>query len=411
MRTLAGFLSAIAVTLLASMAMPEIASAEPGDITIIKSAGDEDASFTLSITAPGNQPCEDTSFGLNDGSSATDSETFSGCTVGVDYTVTETNVPSGWELDDITCSENGDVDFEESGSSVIITLNEDDAEATCTFTNLREVGSGSIIITKDVDPEPDGTDFSFGDDIPGCTIGTLDDDLASGTPDSVTCTGVPPGDYVVTESSSTSYLLFDISCTDPDGQTSTSGSSAFIDLDAGETVHCVFKNHATAAPPTGTGTGSITITKETYPKTSDFEFVFDSPFGPFELEDDESRTFTGLASGIYVIEERGVNGWLLANVICNDSNSNRSGHSAFIELDPGQHVTCKFINESAKTAPIDRKTPTPKPTPAIISPPSTGDGGLAANGVPWVVGVLAVVAISSAAWVFFQKLVARSRPG
>src|SRR5690606_14309299 len=107
------------------------------------------------------------------------------------------------------------------------------------------------------------------------------------------------------------------------------------------------------------------------------------------------------------IEERGQNGWLLANVICNDNNSHRSGHSAFIELDPGQHVTCEFINEAAKPAPDDKK-PTPKPSPPVIAPPSTGEAGLAdASGTSWPVTVAVLVVASGVAWLSIRSLAAR----
>ncbi len=131
-----------------------------------------------------------------------------------------------------------------------------------------------------------------------------------------------------------------------------------------------------ASPAIAAGTGSITIKVDTIPHTKDAVFVFDSPFGPFEIKGDGSHTINGVESGNYVIEERSMNEWVLPNVICSDG-SNRSGHSAFIELAPGEHVTCEFINESVKPAVTETTVPSTPPSPVVVTPPSTGDAGLA----------------------------------
>ena len=130
-----------------------------------------------------------------------------------------------------------------------------------------------------------------------------------------------------------------------------------------------------ASPVIAANTGSITIKVDTIPQTRDAVFVFDSPFGPFEIKGDGSRTFYGVQAGNYVIEERSMNGWVLPNVICSDG-SNRSGHSAFIELAAGEHVTCEFINESVQPAVKETTVPSPQSSPVVVTPPSTGDAGL-----------------------------------
>ena len=66
---------------------------------------------------------------------------------------------------------------------------------TCTFTNTQR---GTIVIVKDTVPNGP-TDFSFVDDIPGCTVGPLDDDSDNTVSNTVTCTNVVPGAYSVTE--------------------------------------------------------------------------------------------------------------------------------------------------------------------------------------------------------------------
>jgi hypothetical protein len=103
------------------------------------------------------------------------------------------------------------------------------------------------------------------------------------------------------------------------------------------------------------------------------------------------------------------------DIDCTDNDSNRTGSSAFIQLAPGEHVTCEFRNR----APEAPKPPAPTPTkvPAtvgpIVAPPSAGDAGLAdsSDGLSWVVGVMAILAASATAWVLLQRLLIRSRRG
>jgi hypothetical protein len=83
--------------------------------------------------------------------------------------------------------------------------------------------------------------------IPLCDVGTLDDDNNGTLPNSVSCTTIP-GSYQVSQSVADGYLR-QVSCTDPDGGSSTTISFANIDLDAGETVTCVFKNTRGSSVP------------------------------------------------------------------------------------------------------------------------------------------------------------------
>ncbi len=173
--------------------------------------------------------------------------------------------------------------------------------------------------------------------------------------------------------------------------------------------------------PTGTPTGRITIRKDTDPETNniDFDFDFDGPGSTpdFDLEDDESRTFSGLASGTYVIEEDERNGWDLTDIDCDgdDIDITLSQERVEIDLQPGEHVTCLFNNvedEDPTATPTRTSTPvpptttpfptfTPEPptaTPTLVSDvspirlPSTGQGGGGASDWTGFVGLLAVIA-------------------
>ena len=112
----------------------------PGDITVIKEAGeDETTEFAFSAT------WDTDGFVLTDG----DSE-FSGDLEAGEFTVTETltaeQIAAGWSLVDIDC---GDADVTLVDSSVTITLGEGES-VTCTFTNEldEEEENGLVEIDK-----------------------------------------------------------------------------------------------------------------------------------------------------------------------------------------------------------------------------------------------------------------------
>jgi LPXTG-motif cell wall-anchored protein len=106
-----------------------------GKLTIVKDAQPNSAQdFSFTLDAPNDL---DTAFNLDDDSDGTlpNSVTYNvppGAT-----TATEVNIPGGWTLTDITCTKAGTAVGTEVGSSVTVTL-ADDELVTCTFTNSRE---------------------------------------------------------------------------------------------------------------------------------------------------------------------------------------------------------------------------------------------------------------------------------
>ena len=123
----------------------------PGDITVIKEAGDDtEAAFAFSAS------WDTDGFVLMDG----DSE-FSGDLEAGEFTVTETLTPeqiaAGWTLVDIDC---GDADASVEGSTVTITLGEGDS-VTCTFTNEQEDEENGLVEIDKL--------FCFTDDEEGST--------------------------------------------------------------------------------------------------------------------------------------------------------------------------------------------------------------------------------------------------
>ena len=98
----------------------------------------------------------------------------------------------------------------------------------------------TIRIIKDTQPNhPQDFDFTTQGGLSPSTF-SLDDDADGALPNTQTF-DVGVGSYTVTETLVAGFTT-EISCIDPDGGTTTSGSTANIDLDSGETVECTFIN-------------------------------------------------------------------------------------------------------------------------------------------------------------------------
>ena len=114
-----------------------------------------------------------------------------------------------------------------------------------------------------------------------------------------------------------------------------------IDLDPGETVTCVFTN---------TKRGTIIVEKQTSPDgaAGDFTFTGDASGS---IGDGEQIVVDDLVPGTYTSTE-GDPGedWNLGTIACDDdesltpSSGDVAGATATFELDPGETVTCVFVN-------------------------------------------------------------------
>ena len=198
-----------------------------GDIVIVKQATPaDDTPFAFTEDIPG----AGSGFTLSDPGDTT--ETFDDVAPG-SYTVTETG-EAGWTLDSLVCV---DPDDGSSTGGATATIDLDAGETvTCTFGNSRD--TGTITIVKEATPADD-TVFTFTEDIPGAANGFT---LSDPSDDTETFSEVPLGNYQVSESVPAGWSLDGISCTDPDGGSSTDASTATIDLDLNETVTCTFSN-------------------------------------------------------------------------------------------------------------------------------------------------------------------------
>jgi hypothetical protein len=123
------------------------------------------------------------------------------------------------------------------GGGTNTTASDDDS-----VTVVCEPELASISIAKNV-PGTDSQNFGFSDNIPGCSIGTLDDDPGSGTPKSATCSSITPGTYTVSENVPSGWFLDDIDCSGSgDWDIDVNDEEVTITVAAGESVSCTFQN-------------------------------------------------------------------------------------------------------------------------------------------------------------------------
>lgn len=232
------------------------------------------------------------------------------------YMVSEMNKPGYSALISGDCGANGGV-----------TLNPGDVKS-CTITNTDNLGK--IIIEKQTLPDGDSKLFTFSGDVSGSIAdgGTLEKVVA-------------PGNYNVSETVPSGWDLTSVICDDANSGASVAVSAtANINVEANETVKCTFTN---------TKRSSITILKNAINNNAqDFEFI--NNFGnnnpaTFYLDDDSNatlpntRTFEVLP-GEYEVSEEEISGWQQESATCDNGETIDS-----INIEPGENVTCTFVNE------------------------------------------------------------------
>ena len=150
---------------------------------------------------------------------------------------------AGWTLSNIVCTgaTNSTITIGAAGlfnpgdtkASVVLAAGEN---VTCTFTNRQ---NASVRIEK-VSIGGIGT-FTFTDNIPGgpTSLTTQTAGVAMGQ----TVSNVAPGTYTVTEVGPPAGWNFtSLNCSGGGGNTSTSGQTATIGVDPGETINCTYTN-------------------------------------------------------------------------------------------------------------------------------------------------------------------------
>lgn len=215
------------------------------------------------------------------------------------YSASEENIPDGWDLTDITCSDRSNV------TAIDLAAGE---TVTCVFTNTQR---GSITIIKDAQPDSD-EEFKFtgslgdseNEEAPNFT---LIDDGENDITDRRLFEDLTPGTYTVTEPNVIGWTLESISCEgglDAD-QDKENNRNAVINLAPGENVTCTFVNTR--------DTGSIKVNKLL---DNDGDEVFET-MNPeaftWSLDDAGANamgsTVTGVETGEHSVNENSVEGF------------------------------------------------------------------------------------------------------
>lgn len=264
------------------------------------------------------------SFDLGDGGM----NTVNGLPTG-DYTITETNLPAGWALDDINCgTRNGNT------TTVTVTNNQ---VTECTFTNSKNVGQ--LKVSKKTINGNDNFDFDITD---------------SQNQLSATATGLANGDsqtfdlvadtYTISEVNlPPGWSLTDVTCNQP---TQLNNNSVDVTVQTGMLTECEFTNQLAAS--------SLTIVKDVPGSgdTTSFNFTNAGPQTPanFALSDGQSQNFT--TTGRYVITEAQTSGYQLSSLQCSGTGANGQGDSVsvanrrtIVQLDPGENIVCTYTNK------------------------------------------------------------------
>jgi hypothetical protein len=231
------------------------------------------------------------------------------------YTSTEAAV-EGWDLDGISCDDNNS-----SGSGSTATFNVEAGESvTCTFSNSKR---GHMIVEKQTDPANDPQTFEFTGDLAGAITdgGVIDLEIVAGR-------------HTSTETALADWDLDSIECDDSNSY--GDGSTAVFNIEAGETVTCVFSNIKRA---------SLTVVKTT--GGEDDLFCFDAVLPGVEdsfcietIDGAGDIVWTNLVPGQYGITEQALENWIQISHVCSDG----SDAGDFV-LSPGEALTCTFVNQ------------------------------------------------------------------
>ncbi|MBI4935556.1 MAG: hypothetical protein HY828_16875 [Actinobacteria bacterium] len=284
-----------------------------------------------------------------------------------DLTLTESAVPAGWDLAEITCAAT-DSDGETTVHDLVITgAPGPDASfpahpggvTRCTVTNEQR---GSITIVKVAEPA-DGTDFPFVGVGTGVSDFTLDVDGDATLSDRQVFTDLRPGQsYSFTETPIPgTWELLNITCVGGDTTSiNLPTANATIDLKPGENVVCTFSNALPPAP----GSGTLIVLKLALPADGT-AFDFDGTLGQFTLDNDPPGTpdathpayeIFPVVPGTFTVEELVPAGWNLADIVCSEPNAVVTGASVDVDVLDGHIELCVFVNYRPATLTVVKAT-------------------------------------------------------
>ncbi len=253
-------------------------------------AGDP-TSFSFSTTGTGYA-----GFGLTDADTPNDQALLPGI-----YTVAEL-VPAGWALASI-------VIVDPSGNSTSLgntaTLDLAAGETiTITFTDTK---LGHIVVDKVTNPSGDPTNFNFSTTGTGYTGFGLTDAAAPNDQ------ALLPGSYTVAELVPAGWSLTGITIVDPSGNSSSLGSTATLDLSAGETIYVTYNDKKLGGSIGGTKYLDVTgngLTVDDTPMAGVKIYLDSNNNGSWNTNEpyvitgpSGAYSFTDLSAGTYYVRE------------------------------------------------------------------------------------------------------------
>jgi len=240
------------------------------------------------------------------------------------YTLSESG-PSGYAAGSWSCDGGTLV-----GSDLTIGTGE---TVSCEITNTAR--PAELRACKFGDLDGDGVKDAGEAMIPGWTMTLSDEDGATvaegptGADGCIAWEGLSAGDYAVTE-------------TNQEGWTPINPITQPVSLSLGDAQSVYFGNRPL---------GRIVVSKETLPKGSPETFAFSAGWSDadFFLSDGQTHDSGYIVPGTYSLAEIPKEGWEQSGATCSDGSDPSS-----ILLDPGETVTCSFVNAELPTLRLDK---------------------------------------------------------
>ena len=299
---------------------------------IVEGGGTTDAQWIMTASGPGNAPSY---------SKAGNHSTFESIWANTEYTLGET-APAGekdnYVAGDWSCDKGVSVTGVKKDK---ITIPAGTTEVTCTITNSRK---GELVVKKITDPKGAKQDFTF---TPKGWNGGANFTLKDGEQKS--SGKIAPGRYSVAESVPGGWTLTDITC--DAGEPSRDGDEVFVDVVAGTTVTCEFKNTKLTA--------YLRLQKEVVGGSagkSDWKLSADAA-APFDGKDidkvpgDNVDYAEVYADTVYTLSEsEGPAGYTAGTTWSCVTDENPKDSPALVNpgdtvsLEPGEYKTCTIVN-------------------------------------------------------------------
>ncbi len=350
--------------------------------------GDGTFAFTETVTGSGVAVSNPSPSLTTSAGTATTNTTITGLSGAATTTLTITeSANAAYNLTDVTCvnlttsqtlttATTPSATVNLGSRQVVVTPIGTGAQISCTFTNAKK--PTMVIVKRSVG----GTgSFNFGSGSNGLPAGPLAISTATTNPSSSSAFTLNAANTStsITEAIPAGWQLTGVQCVDASNTVLT----ATVDLStgaltlpaasvaAGANITCTFTNAKL---------GSITIVKDAVPNDAqDFSFTSSGAgTSNFILDDDadatrsNNQTFTGLSAGSYPVVEAAAAGWSLTSLTCTgdaDAGSvvTLGSRQVAIDLDPGEDITCTFVNTKAAALDTTKVVTTVNGAPATAA--------------------------------------------